>query len=72
MQKLRPAEEVKDSINKRCDELFWQDENGNDRPFMCTLCDEVTMNGTDMKLLDPEVPKKNKELFMWSVHVSDK
>jgi hypothetical protein len=69
MDKLRPVEEVQDSINKRYDELFWRDENGNDRPFVCTLCDEVTMSGNDVKLLDPEVLKKNKELFMWSEHL---
>jgi hypothetical protein len=71
MDKLRPVEGAQDCVNKRYDELFWWDENGNDRPFVCTLCDKVTMSGTDMKLLDPEVLKKNKELFMWSAHVAE-
>jgi hypothetical protein len=46
MDKLKPAEEVQDSVNKRCDELFWWDENGDDRPFVRTLCDEVTTSGS--------------------------
>jgi hypothetical protein len=70
MKNVRPVEEVQDIINKRYDELFWHDENSCNRPFVCTLCDEVMMSGTNIKLLDPEVLKKNKELFMWSVHVS--
>jgi hypothetical protein len=70
MKKVRPVEEAQDSANKRCDKLFWRDENGCDRPFVCALCDEVRMSDADTKLLDPEVLKKNKEPFMWSVHVS--
>jgi hypothetical protein len=71
MEKLRPVEEVQDCINKRYDELFWRDENDSDRPFICTLCGEVIMSGTNMKLLDAEVLKKNRELYMLSVHVSE-
>jgi hypothetical protein len=63
IENLRSVKEVQESINKRYDELFWHDENGHNRPFLCTLCDEVLMGGTGMKLLDPEVLKKNKELF---------
>jgi hypothetical protein len=71
LENLRPVKEVQESINKRYDELFWRDENGINRPFVCTLCDEVIMGGTDLKLLDPEVLKKNRELFMWSVHIEE-
>jgi hypothetical protein len=55
MEVLRPLEQIQESINKRYGKLHWCDEEGKNRPFVCTLHDEVIMSGNDIKLLDPEV-----------------
>jgi hypothetical protein len=63
---LPSAEAIQERVNKRYDELFLKDPNGDLVAPVCTLCDEFLMTKDDFKILLPDKLKNMKKTFSWT------
>ena len=71
MDQLPSVEQVQDRINKRYDDLWWKDESGTSRPYVCTICDEILMSGKDIQILDPKKLENARDLYSWEGNVKE-
>jgi hypothetical protein len=62
---LPELSEVQQRVNKRYDELFTRDKNGELAPYVCTICDEFILQKGDVKVLTLGKLKGAKKLLSW-------
>lgn len=63
---LVSGDEIQAAINAKFDALFNTDDDGNRIPYVCTVCDEVLMRPSEIRVITVDKMKKAKDLLSWT------
>ena len=72
---LPSLSDVQKRVNKRYDDLFLMDKNGDRRPYVCSVCDEIAIKKSDMTSVTMTAMKKKTRpdcyiyiyIYMWRI-----
>ena len=62
---LPSVSDIQARVNKRYNELFLRDKEGNRRPFVCSVCDEIAIKKRDICIVTIQGMKGMGDVMRW-------